>query len=271
MKKLLFLALFFSILSSNDIINKKIENIIGQNNYKIHKDFINLIFKDEYKFIINDKIKYYNLFNELRKNGLLSLRYDNPTDIIIEFKVNSKTKKGYKILNDTLKALGYRYFFTKELNVTDENSFMWKIEFKAEYMLDPVVLLKELQQKNCKITNVENQASNHWYYELNFNEAILDEAVKIDKNEKIKFQKPLQEYLITVSEASSLQIISRKLNNWFPYIVFFDENLNILKTVEKDRIYKGYRTKIPKDTRYIKITDLYNLINIKRGLSIIVK
>jgi hypothetical protein len=272
MKKILFLLLFFScIVSANEILYSKIENIIGKKNYLINENLIKLLFKDEYKFIGQNKIKYIPLFQELKRNGLLDLRYNRPQDTIIEFTVKHKRKKGYKILQDTLRALGYRYFLTENFTNGTNNSLYWKIKLRSEYMIDPLVLSKELQLKHCKITNVENQASNHWCYELDFSESILNEAYKIEKNEKVKFQKPLQEYLIAVDDIRSLQIISRKLNDWYPYIVFFDKDLNILKTIKKERIYKGYTTKVPKKTKYIKITDLYNLINIKRGLSIIVK
>jgi len=36
-------------------------------------------------------------------------------------------------------------------------------------------------------------------------------------------------------------------------------------------VYRGLKIQLPSDTRYIKITDMYNLINIKRGLSVIVR
>ena len=74
-----------------------------------------------------------------------------------------------------------------------------------------------------------------------------------------------------MEDGKSLQIISRNLNNWFPNIVFFDKDLRVLKMIKRDRIYKGLKTEIPDGTIYIKITDMYNLINIKRGLSIIVR
>ena len=256
---------------NNNVLEDKIKNIIGQKDYGIHKNFINMLFKDKDKFIVNDKIKYFSLFKELKNNGLLNLRLDKPQDIVIEFFALNKSIKAYKVLNDTMQSLGYRYFFTKSLDKNETNQLVWKIALKAEYMMDPVVLLNELQQKNCKVLNIEKRPLNNWYYEIDFDAAVLDDAIKIDKNEKVKFQKPLQEYFIMVDEVSSLQVISRKLNRWFPYIVFYDKDLKVLKVIKKDRFYKGYKTKAPKETKYIKITDLYNLINIKRGLTVIVR
>jgi hypothetical protein len=168
--------------------------------------------------------------------------------------------------------MGYYYYFTKESSFdTNSGQLVWTIVFNTEYILDPFILVQELKSRNCKILNVTRQKDDFWKYNIDVNFAKIDEAIKIDNNEKVIFQKPLRAYFIEVTNASKLHIISRNLNHWFPYIAFYNEHLKVLKVIKKDRIYKGYRTNIPPKTKYIKITDLYTLINIKRGLSIIVK
>jgi len=258
-------------LLNSSILHDKVKNIIGGDKYQTHKGLINLILKDEKKFLDNEKIKYYKLLETLQSNGLLDLRLDKPKEITIEFKILSKNIKSYKILNDTLHAIGYRYFFTKSMNLNENKELIWNIRFKAEYMLDPVVLLKELMLHNCKVISVVSKTNEHWYYEIDFNNSKIVEATKIEKNERVKFQKPLRAFFLRVDDAKSLQVISRNLNNWFPHIVFFDKDLTVLNVIKKNRIYKGFTTKVPKSTKYIKITDLYNLINIKRGLTLIVR
>ncbi len=270
-KNLIIYLLLSITLLYGTVIDDKVRNIIGDKEYNLHQKLISYLFSKEDKFLVNNRIKYYNLFKTLRENGLLNLKLNKPSDIVLEFKCLAKNKKAFKILNDMMKAIGYRYFFTKSFQINDNNELFWTVKFKAEYMTDPVVLIKELRDKNCKILIVENKNRNHWYYEIDFSDSILNEAYKIEKNEKVTFQKPLQEYFISVDEAESLQIISRKLNSWYPYISFFDNNLNLLSLIKKDRIYKGIKTKIPKETKYIKIADTFNLINIKRGLTIIVR
>jgi len=265
------LSVLFSLALSATVLTEKIENIIGTKDYKTHNSLINLLFQDESKYIINGKIKYLRLFETLQENGLLNLRLNKPSDIEVEFRVKDKNFKSYKILNDTMHIIGYRYFFTKSMSINEKKQMIWKIIFKTEYMLDSVVLLKELRRSNTKVLNIVNNGSHQWIYEIDFTNAVLDNATKIDNYEKVKFQKPLKAYMLKINEAKSLQVISRNLNNWFPYIVFFDKDLRILKVIKKNRVFKGYKVKIPDDTRYVKVTDLYNLINIKRGLSIIVR
>jgi len=264
-------VLFLIVVSLNgSILEQKVENIIGKKDFQTHKSLLKLLLSDQNRYIVNDRINYYNLFKTLQQNGLLNLRRNKPTEINIEFKILNRNIKAYKILNDAMQSLGYRYYFTKLLEY-NKDSLIWKIVFKAEYMLDPVMFLKELRNNDCKVTNVENKQTNNWLYEVDFSDSKVDRAVKIQKNEKVRFQKPLRAFFLKVEDPKSLQIISRNLNNWFPHIVFFDKDLRVLQAVKKDRIYKGFKIKTPIQTKYIKITDLYNLINIKRGLTIIVR
>ncbi len=270
MFKFLVYIFVFAVFVNGSILEEKVENIIGKKNFQTHSSLIKLIFSNKSRFIVNEQINYYNLFKTLQQNGLLHLRLNKPTQINIEFKILNKNIKAYKVLNDAMQSLGYRYYFTKSLEY-DSVDLVWKIVFKAEYMLDPVMLLKELKSNNCKIINVVNKDVNSWYYEIDFDQSKISKSIKIEKNEKVRFQKPLRAFFLKVDDPKSLQVISRNLNNWFPHIVFFDENLKVLEAIKKDRVYKGIKIKTPKETKYIKITDLYNLINIKRGLTIIVR
>lgn len=268
---ILLSSLFLSSLFSDQLVYEKIENIVGYKSYQENKALIELLFKNEQKYIVNGKLRYFNIFSELKRNGLLDFEYNKSKLRTIKFKIINKPLKGYYILNSILKSLGYDFILTKKFSKLSKDDAIWEINYDSDFMLDPVIFLNELQQKNCKIANVENRSLYSWNYEIDFNDAILLDAVKIEKNEKVKFQKPLKDYILMVDDLQRLQILSRKLNNWFPYIVFYDNDLNILGQIKKNRVYKGITLRVPKGTKYIKITDLYNLINIKRGLSIIVK
>jgi len=272
LKFVFFFFLCISILNANELF-LKIENFIGKKQFLVHNNLINLLFKNKEDFYnSSDKLNYILLLQTLKKNGLLDLKFKKPQELNIEFHTNKDAIKSLKILNETLRAMGYYYYFTKEVNYKSPNQdLVWIIRFKAEYALDPLLLIKELKLKSCKIIDIQKQNNTSWLYQLDTTNANITEAIKIDNNEKVILQKPLKAYFLQVDKAKTLQIIGRRLNHWFPYIVFYDKHLSILKVIKKNRIYKGYKTKIPTGTKYIKITDLYTLINIKRGLSIIVR
>ena len=255
------------------ILFDKIENLIGTKQYKIHYNLIKVLYKNQKDFYISEnKLHYKSILKILKENGLLSLKLKTPQEIQIEFNSNTDALKTLKILNKTLRGVGYYYYFTKSSSFDNANNTLkWVIAFKAEYMLDPSILVQELQESACIIDDITRHNDRYWSYDINVEFANIKEAIKIDNNEKVILQKPLRPYLLKVSDASSIRIIGRTLNHWFPYIVFYDKHLNILKVIKKDRMYRGYKATVPRGTKYIKITDLYTLLNIKRGLSIIIK
>jgi hypothetical protein len=272
MRKILFLFFLLFCTLEADILFDKIKNLVSEKQFKIHNNLINLLFKDKEKFYITKELlNYEEILQTLKENGLLQLKFKKPTQFYLEFSTNTDAIKSLKILNETLKGLGYYYYFTKSTDFKSGGKMKWKISFKTEYALDPLILVKELKLKSCVVLGISKENNQYWKYNIDVSFAKIKEAIRVDNNEKIILQKPLKPYFIAVKNASKLHIIGRKLNHWFPYIVFYDNHLNVLKVIKKDRIYKGYKTNVPRETKYIKITDLYTLLNIKRGLSIIVK
>jgi hypothetical protein len=206
----------------------------------------------------------------LHSNGLLKLRYDKPQEVTIDFKINSNSIIAMKILKDTLKNIGYSYYFTDYLRY-NKNILDWKIIFKSESMLDPYIFNQELLKNGVRINKISRLSNTSWVYDFNLLNAKLAEAIKIEKNEKVKFLKPLKPYLIQVDNAKEITVISRKLNHWFPSLKLYTKNLYVVGMIKKSRVYRGIKLKLPKDTYYIMIDDSYTLLNIKRGLTIIVK
>lgn len=77
--------------------------------------------------------------------------------------------------------------------------------------------------------------------------------------------------MVSIEKASNLTVVSKPGNQWFPNIVFYDKDLNILDIVKEDKKSASLRLTIPENTTYVKIDDLYMLENIRRGLSVIIK
>ena len=70
---------------------------------------------------------------------------------------------------------------------------------------------------------------------------------------------------------TSIKIISKWSNQWFPQVVFYDKHLSILNIIKENSKKSSLQLEIPEGTTYIKIDDLYTLANISRGLSVIIK
>ena len=270
MKKILFIVVLFNF-AFGGILDNKIQDIIGSKEYKIHNRLIKNIFNNKKQFINNEKINYLKLFKTLRQNGLLSLKFDKPTNIEITFDVNDSKFISYKILQDTIHLLGYRHVLVKSLSIDDNRHLSLTFSLKTEYMIDGYLLVKELRKDNGIVEDIIQQDKQHWKYKIDFKNAKINLAKKIPSYERAIFNKPLRPIFIEVNSNSKLEIISRVLNRWYPYVVFYDKELNILNSFQKDGVVKKIKLTIPKNCKYIMIKDKYNLINIKRGLTLILR
>jgi len=269
MKYFVYIVLFLSFLNANNL-DDKIENLIGANNFVKHRNLISNLTVNKNLFHLGEDLKYSKILDMLNQNGLLKLRFDSPKKVEITLIVKNKPMKAMKILKDTLVNLGYSYYFTDSLTYKD-NVLIWKINFKSEYMLDPYIFNKDLNKNEAQIVNINRISETNWEYELDMQNAKLENTLKVEKNERIRLKKPLKAYLIKVNDAKQLSVASKKYNHWYPKISFFDKDLKVLGVIKKYTMYKGLKINIPFDTYYIKIEDNYTLLNIKRGLTIVLR
>ena len=87
-------------------------------------------------------------------------------------------------------------------------------------------------------------------------------------NNRLTLKKPLKPYMIKVQNSSKINIDSNTGNSWYPSVVFYDDDFNVIEILEKDSLHKSLRLNVPNNTKYIKIDDLYSLANLKRGINI---
>lgn len=271
MIKKLLLILITALALNATSFTQKIVNLIGYDEYRINKGLIDYLFSDESKYYSNGMINYIQVMEKLQENGLLKVSFNTPMSMTITFNINHDPIKSLKIISDSLKSLGYYHYFTKELIYDEEQNIKWTINLKTEAAIDPLMLSKELYENRCFIFDIKKEGLTKWLYTIDTSNSILSDAKKILANEKINLRKPLKPYLLEIENEKRLNIISRPGNQWFPYVVFYDEHLNILEIVKENNEKKGIRLAIPSYTKYIKIEDIYSLSNINRGLSVLIK
>ncbi len=262
--------ILFASLYANSF-NEKIINIIGFNEYSQNKGLIDHLFSNEKQYYNNNSLNYIVVMQKLKDNGLLDMGYNEPQNISITFNISNDPIKSLKIISDSLKALGYYHYFTKHMLYDENASLTWTINLKTEAAIDPLMLSIELAKHNCKFIDIKKEGYTKWVYTINTSNSIISKASLLTVGEKVDFRKPLKPYFIKIDTARSIDILSKPGNQWFPQVVFYDMNLNILNIVKEDSKHNNLQLEIPEETRYIKIKDIYSLANIKRGLSVIIK
>jgi hypothetical protein len=110
----------------------------------------------------------------------------------------------------------------------------------------------------------------NWEYTIDTKNGIFADLKTLKLDERVPLPMPLEPYSLTLPNAKELLIASTQGNSWIPKISFYDNELGGLGTIEMNQVYEGLKVTIPKNTKYVKISDRYTLLNIKRGLSVLV-
>lgn len=271
MIKKLCLILISTIVLNASSFNQKIANIIGFGEFNENRGLIEHLFSNKTEYLKNSSINYIAVMEKLKEHGLLKVGLNAPKNVSITFLISHDPIKSMKIISDSLKTLGYYHYFTKELVYDENKNTTWTINLKTGAAIDPLMLSKRLAKNNCQFMDIRNEGYTKWVYSIDTSESTLSKAKQLVAGEKVDFRKPLKPYFIRVTNANSLDIISRPGNQWFPQIVFYDEHLKILEIVKEDNKRVSLSLEIPDETSYIKIDDIYTLANIKRGLSVMIK
>jgi len=265
MKKLILIIACAMYLNAN--LNTNIKNIIGPSAYNTHKNLINYVFSNKSAYYNNGQVNYVKLTQKLQSNGLLKLRYPTTRYVDITFNISNTPTKSLKILKDVLKSLGHYYYFTQEAK-SYGNGIKWTIKLKTEAAINPLRLSTALAKRNCKVTNIIREGSYKWNYSINSNNSNIYKAKNLVVNNQLALKKSLKPYMVKIDYANAISINSNPGNRWYPNVVFYDNDLNIIDIYKDENLQKSLRLDVPTDTKYIKIDDLYSLANLKRGISI---
>ena len=270
MVKIVFIFLsLFSILGAdegieNTLLNAKIKTFLGSRAYNQNSKFINIIFSPESNFYTQDRIDDVKVIETLKENGLLNLFFKKPQELRLNFKTSGSPLLFVKIMGDSLRNIGYYRYVTIESNL-NSSSFTWSISLTSEYATDPLILQKELRKSGCSIINIEKKAPTQWTYTVDMRDGFLN-IKKLKDSVEIKLKRSLHAHWLNISQINKIVIKSSRRNSWYPYIAYYDSSLHLLKVIKKDSKTKNISLDIPRYAKYIKISDLYTLKNIKDAL-----
>ncbi len=281
MVKVVFTIFFFFALSFSDVIKAqeisvesdremldlKIKSLLPKQVYQDNKSYVDTILFSKSSYIADNRVDVLKVINKLKDDGLLELYFDKPSELRLNFHTSDNPLFFVKIMGDTLRNMGYYRYITKESKL-DETGFTWSITLKAEYVIDPQILQNELSSSGSGIVDITRITLKEWTFDIDMRDAYLDVKVLQDK-QKVELQRSLYSYWLDVSMIKQLKISSSKRNSWYPYITYFDNSLHLLKVVKVDSRRTKILLNIPPNAKYIKISDIYTLKNIKDTLLLI--
>ena len=253
MKKFIFMLLIISTLFADN--TKFIKNLIGEDKFNNFNELLKPILNEN---SLEKTIQY------LQNNGLLDIFFDKPKFIQPHFIfLDNNPVLNTNILYNVLNSMGYYYFYPIKIKKNDKN-YSLTLEMKSTHCINPLIFINTLKQKGCKVISLEK--TNNYTYIIDCKNGFLNATSVIDK--KIKLLNAKGIYWINPNGFKKILLSSSKLDNWYPHIVFFDKNLNILNIISKQNPQQYVFVNIPVECRYIKITDTFSKKNVKRGIYI---
>lgn len=265
MKKLFFIL--FLCISLNANVNQAVLGILGNSEYNTHKNLINHVFKNSNSFYTAGSLDYTKISQQLSSNNLPKLNLGRVQDIDVTFQFNKTSKIALKNVSDILKVIGQQDFVTTS-QVVIGNQLKWSVKIKTAAAINPLRLSQELQSADCKILDIKKEGINKWSYYIDSSRASVYKAEDLINNKEVLLKRPTKPYIVKVNNTSLINIVSNAGNSWYPKIIFYDNEFNIIESVDKDTLHTSLKTVVPSGTKFIKIDDFYALTNIKNGLTV---
>jgi hypothetical protein len=252
------------LASEEESLDEKIESLMDSGTYSKNRDFIKVLFSPNSSFYNKERINILKVVNTLKENGLLNLHFQSPQELSLNFQTSGSPLFFVKMLSNSLQDIGYYRYVTKSSNL-DNSEFTWSIALTSEYATDPMLLEKELRKKGCTIIDIKRVSSTEWTYVIDMSEGYLN-IDSIASGENMTLKRSLYAHWIEISKISNVTIKSEPRNDWYPYIAFYDKSLHLLELVKKDAKQTEISLEVPKYAKYMKVSDLYSLKNIKDDL-----
>ncbi len=265
----LIFALFLgagSVGFAESALNSKIINLIGEADYNRNKSFINKIFSPQSNFYKGGNLDIYKVISVLQNNGLLKLKFATPQEFSAIFAAQTSPILLLKTINQSLSYMGYSYFIPSEAVYENDTSSI-KVSLTTEHIIDPIILLNELNKSGFVVVNINKNKQNEWEYQLRLMDSKITNSTFIAKGNNINIYEVSGQYWLEVGGLGRLEVKSINNKIFNPKVVFFDRNLNVLDIQELSK-GRDFSINIVDNTKFIKITDSLTSANLKSGLNV---
>jgi hypothetical protein len=257
-----------AVLFGSDITNKV--NSFANTKVASSKNLIAFLFQNEDKYIDkNGNIDSILVLKTLKDNSLLELYFREPQELEMTFITQQNPLLFVRVIMESLNSMGYNFFITKKAIKTPEE-FIWSISLSTQNIPNPLLLNDNFRAHGCTILDIEKE-DNNWIYKIDSSNAKID-TISLDAKVRTNLKKPLTPYILSInSDINTMTFWAHVSDHWYPKISFYTQNLQLIKTLEQDKITQSIKIKPPKDSAYMKVEDKYTLENIKRGLSVLIE
>ncbi|PAF47025.1 hypothetical protein BKH41_08300 [Helicobacter sp. 12S02232-10] len=258
----LFLSVFFG-----DGFDDKIQNLIGSQSYSVNKNFIDRIFRDKQSFYTDGRIDIKKLVTTLKDNGLLTLKFNEPSELHITFVSQTTPIFLTRSINSALSSMGYSYFAVSKAEYI-EGMAKITFSFSTEHALDPAIIIDELAKRGYLFTDIKRNSIFDWEYDIELVEPKLANAREISPSEEVlEVREVSGEYWFSATGSGNITITA-KTPYWRPRIVLYDKNLQIINLISQSTTANKITFSLLDGVRFIMVSDTQNPAIIKNGIQV---
>lgn len=267
MVRIVFALWLCLCVSYGDVLEDKVRNLIGSNNYQLNANFINKIFAKKNMYYTGGRLDIVKVVYALKSNGLLSSRFGQPKEVKLSFSARTSPVLLAKIGNDILASMGYSYFMVSRAKQSSGFSTM-EFSFNTEHSPDIGIILDELGKRGFACLDINRVGVQQWDYVLEVGEARLPNTKFLIKGSNLNLREPSGEYWIALNVGGNLTIQTLNFSKWNPRVVLYDQNLGIVDLVSDTGSVSTLKLKVPHGVKFMMITDYDNSENLKSGISL---
>lgn len=105
----------------------------------------------------------------------------------------------------------------------------------TEYAIDPTLLQEKLLDYGYKVRSIERSSIHQWNYTIASTTFAYPKATKLLLNETERKANLKGEYWYQIDKGKSLEVKSSNGILWYPKLIFFDKDLNILEITSSQK------------------------------------
>lgn len=264
-KLLIFFAISVWFLHA-DILDEKVQNLIGMQSYNVNKNFIDRIFADRESFYSDGRLDIKKVVTKLKDNGLLILKFNEPGDLNITFASQTTPIFLARSVNSALSSMGYSYFAVSQAEYSKGMSKI-TFSFSTEHALDPSIIINELAKRGYIFLDIKRNSISNWEYDVELVNPKLANTKQLEAPQTLQTTEVSGEYWFSIKGNGNITITANN-SAWRPRIVLYDKNLQIINLITQSATTKQITLTILDGVSFIMVTDVQNPAIIKNGIQI---
>lgn len=270
MVRVVFICLCVLACAWGDVFDDKVKNLVGEQSYQVNANFIQRIFANKSMYYTSGRLDISKIVYALKSNGLLSLRFGQPSEVRLSFSARTSPVLLTKIGNNILNTMGYSYFVVSKAELSSGLSSV-EFSFNTEHSPDAGVILDELGKRGFVCLDINRVSAQRWEYTLEVSEPRLPNTKFLAKSATQNLREVSGEYWLSVGASGDLYIKALDFPKWNPHVVLYDKNLSIIDMVSNVGSNESLKVKIPQGVKFVMITDYDASENLKGGISVSLK